>query len=109
MSLHYLDPPRAMEPGAKPDVETWATWTTKTGERSAFRYGPPCDQDETVRPIGIAQRTYPTEREALHAARVAAGFGHVAERPCNSVEAYDDGHGDCCQCAWPMVAHGKES
>lgn len=56
---------------------------------------------------------YPTEAAALQAARIAAGFGHVAEQPC-STPCWVDIHQrrterECCRCAWPPERHGKET
>lgn len=57
-----------------------------------------------------------TEAAALRAARVAAGFGHVAEQPCAQMQyTFSDGDLDCIetpddeceQCGWPRDRHGK--
>lgn len=74
MTMHHLDPRRASEPDAKPDVVCESSgmgfglfrWCTRgkggSLDRSPFIY------------------TSPTL--ALAAARHAAGFGHVAEQAC---------------------------
>jgi hypothetical protein len=50
---------------------------------------------------------YPTHAAALAAARAAAGFGHVDERPCHSYDWPVRRQGaDCTRCAWPRDAHG---
>lgn len=53
-------------------------------------------------------KLYDTARAALTAAREAAGFGDVAEQPCDywkcSHVTHCQGH-DCHECFWPRAAH----
>lgn len=49
-----------------------------------------------------------TVREALHAARVAAGLGDVGEKACDAPCWVDIHQGrptetECCRCRWPRV------
>lgn len=58
---------------------------------------------------------YATEAVALRTVRIAAGYGHVAEQPCERfVHEPDTGRcehdgdcGDCFECAWTEERHGK--
>lgn len=56
---------------------------------------------------------FPTVREALHAARVAAGLGNVAEQPCADFVLILDGHpnarNECADCMWPRASHGESA
>lgn len=105
MSLYHLDPRHAAT-GAAPDVEIWSYpepyAETPNGLRSwAYSVnGGPHDS--------YAQG-FQTEHTALHAAREAAGFGHVAERPCGAWKPVSviDGTRVCDTCAWPRDAHTK--
>lgn len=102
--LHHLDP-RQASMGAAPDLRIYTT-----DNKRWF-----------CAPFGTTSaaftRTIPgqdTESAALHAARTAAGFGHVAERACNFYAPNQctnlgpcdwSRHQDCTTCAWPRDAH----
>lgn len=99
MSLHHLDPRKAGTDAA-PDVRT----EKLNGTWYVFRHSDQC---------GIAWEA--TEADALRAARQAAGFGDVAEQPCDAfakqIVATADGFLDvrCAGCHWSRDAHGVRS
>jgi hypothetical protein len=94
--MHHLDP-RQAGTGAAPDVE--------------ITRGPlvPGEPFGAYRPDGARLATGDTEAAALHAARDAAGFGHVAERACDAIEReagyHYDSDGECVFCGWDFHSH----
>lgn len=56
---------------------------------------------------------YPTAREALRAARVAAGLGDVGEQACDAFKdrrhmmRYSGIYPLCAECRWPRARHGE--
>ena len=121
MALYHLDP-RQAGTGAAPDVETINEGTIGW---TAFRIYADGSHAHAL----LTNR--PDEQAALRAAREAAGFGHVAERPCDCHRrtgcctvcgqytdfqshspckaSMQDPRQECTQCAWPRAAHGKEA
>lgn len=106
MSLHFLDPRRAGEPTYSPDVDLIET---QWGWRAVYLH----DKDRST-----ASRLIPgtllTESAALAAARVAAGFGHVAERACDTyhgpfVTREWNSLSECKNCGWLGDAHKEGS
>lgn len=93
MSLHHLDP-RQAGTGAAPDVDVYAY-----SQQRAWGY--------TDRVGGTLHgERFATEAAALAAAREAAGFGHVAEKPCDAWNhGYLAGHKECSECHWRWDAH----
>lgn len=93
MALYHLDP-RQAGTGAAPDVET----RIFHGMWHAF-----------ARDGRMLARTSGHEHAALRAAREAAGFGHVAEQPCQEA-SWDEGPiGNCYHCGWQRDAHRVQS
>lgn len=103
-----LDPRQAGV--TEPDVETIAPLPESKRQRFNDRLWIAEPRDRAV-PVTYGA----TEAAALHAARIAAGYGHVAEQPCaRFVHEPDTGRcehdgdcGDCFDCAWPFERHGK--
>lgn len=95
VSRHYLDPRRAGT-SAEPDVAIVRTGFY--GPNDAFPF------ESLTR--STRDRGFATESAALAAARTAAGFGHVAERACDSfVSCSPTSQTICRTCAWPRDAH----
>lgn len=85
MALYHLDP-RQAGAGVRPDIEINILGRYSDAEADAMT------------------------KAALRAAREAAGFGHVAEKPCESffgkrVNAAGGLARHCATCAWPRDAH----
>lgn len=106
MALYHLDPRQAAS-GAAPDaaidqIETYQTlvrlpeYKRRVWRWTAVRRTAPEEQYHFP---------YPTEQAALRAAREAAGFGHVAEQPCERRPPWITVDGYCMHCRWPRAAH----
>lgn len=92
--LHLLDP---RERGVEGSVQV-EIWQGRVS--GLWHYG---DVDNPV------TRFYFTAREALLAARAAAGLGDVAEEPCATYQRYSESEPapDCFRCRWPRLSHGE--
>lgn len=109
MALYHLDP-RQAGAGTAPDVYVYGGEPGQSfGVAKPWVYIPHPD-DGRCDAIGY----FDTEAAALRAAREAAGFGHVAERPCDertqrtipvATFADDTDKDECGICAWPRDAH----
>lgn len=116
--LYHLDP-RRTGTGAEADVTTHTTgrdrdtgaeewyarvktkWLALATGRAAWTHLPNAT-------------AFPTESAALDAARAAAGFSHVAEKPCDYAfipalgqinrDTYGDG---CVTCGWSRAEHER--
>lgn len=105
MSLHHLDPRQAGV--TEPDVEVYRAYDALGKPWIARRF-----VSDTV---GSRLGAGPTEAAALRAARIAAGFGHVAEQPCEEFvyppedqdQAWIPPEQECLGCFWTYARHGK--
>ena len=121
MPFYYLDP-RQAGTDATPDVEVWAS----QGQNGIDYFWKRLNSQGEGLNLGMRSAA-----EALRAARKAAGFGHVAERPCDCHRrtgcctvcgqytdfqshlpckaSMQDPRQECSRCTWPRDAHGKEA
>lgn len=96
MSLHHLDP-RQAGTGEAPDVETREHSCGSLDGKRKWMAIPTTHE--------LASGFYATEAEALTAARQTAGFGHVAERACDTWCPIPDATDLCTYCLWSCDAH----
>lgn len=106
MALYHLDP-RQVGTGAPNCDITEAVGGGVIVLINGFQWGGDIDAS------GAGNAVFPDEQSALRAAREAAGFGHVAERACDTWCAIipdDDTVDDVCTyCLWPRAAHKEGS
>lgn len=94
MSLHYLDPRRAGT-GAEADLETVYDPEGNGESRPWYVMRHPGTSN-----IDDYSHPFETESAALAAARAAAGFSHVAEKPCGEWR-----HDKACECEPERLYH----